>query len=96
MQIFMNTYVSRVITNILMERKYKNYKQYNCNMRLSVQENFLFLCGVLNLNTTAEIKSSILQSPWHMVSLQLEEKLRILTKVKVFNDTFCYAMGSLL
>lgn len=57
---------------------------------------FPSLRGVANLNTTAEIKSSIPQSPWHGVTLQLEEKLRILTKVKLFHHTFCYAMGSLL
>lgn len=29
-----------------------------------------------------------------MVTLWLKEKRRILTKVKVYNHTFCYAMGS--
>lgn len=48
------------------------------------------------MNITAETKSSIPQSPWHMVTLPLKEKLRITTEVKVFSLTFCYAIGNLL
>lgn len=47
-----------------------------------VRKYFSSLCEVTNLNTTAETKSSIPQSPWHGGTLRLKEKLRFLTKVK--------------